>query len=277
MFKYSYTKKVGNSKRDDDMRPESSPEKVWVMARWVARHTQPIPRATLFSQLTMDDVTGKGEGGELPRILQVSKELGLVDESEGMVSLALEPIVVNDPKSFRLYVQRQVFSRPQSLFYQTTQRYLRVSDEVGIQTSFSDVRKVLDADGSLDLTDHDIRGWRFWVSYLGVGYLQSRYLLPNSYVRVRDALSADSELPREQWFPMDQFMSWLDKTCPEHQHAAHRDTRLGLSLSNALRTMEAMGFINWRRQPDAMRWQLIRYDAEDLNELSHIQIAGGQK
>lgn len=34
----------------------------------------------------------------------------------------------------------------------------------------------------------DMRAWRFWVSYLGLGYLQEMFMIPNADVFLQDVI-----------------------------------------------------------------------------------------
>jgi hypothetical protein len=68
-------------------------------------------------------------------------------------------------------------------------------------------------------------------------------------------------------------MLWLEDQCPEIKES--RDgTRLGLAVSNGLRTLNAQQVIELISQPDALKWQMYVLESETINDLSHVRIAG---
>jgi hypothetical protein len=180
--------------------------------------------------------------------------------------------VLEKVDSFRKYAARTALSRPETIYFRTTSLYIKLAESVLKCPNWGAVVALFNNNG-MNLSDNDIYGWRFWTSFFGIGYLHQQMLIPNCYLRFKDVLDEQDSFKVGESIPINRFMLWLEDQCPEIKES--RDgTRLGLAVSNGLRTLNAQQVIELISQPDALKWQMYVLESETINDLSHVRIAG---
>jgi len=251
------------------MREFPTPERVYALGRLVANC--PYTRTDLYNGLCMSDVYGEGNQDIFGYTLTVAQELELIKSQDTQFSLSCDRSVLKDYPSFRKHAARIAFSRPNGTFFQTTSLYLELAEEVLKAPRWADVVTLFNERGGLNLKDNDMLGWRFWTSFLGIGYLHTDMLIPNVYTRVKDALETQVDFKTGESVPLSRFMGWLEMQCPEIKNSRN-EFRLGLGVSNGLRMLKEQGFVDLISQPDAEKWQLNYLEAETINDVSHVRI-----
>jgi len=141
------------------------------------------------------------------------------------------------------------------------------------------------------LNDEKARPWQNWAQFLGFGWNvkidgQSR-LVPDAFGRIQPRLS--ELLPNVGVQTECQiFIERLGDICPELDGgtlfeqawaASHPGQRRGsdisLMVSNALRGLEAKGYVTLIRQPDSSEnWSLPQMTGAPLNTITHIVLTG---
>lgn len=251
------------------MREFPTPERVYALGRLVAN--RPYSRSDLYKDLCISDVFGEGNQDIFGHTLNVAQELELIKSHDTDFSLCCDRVAIQDYSSFRKHSARIAFSRQNGTFFQTTSLYLELAEEVLKASGWGDVATIFNEHGGLNLKDNDMLGWRFWVSFLGIGYLHQDMLIPNVFTRIKDVLEHQDDFKVGESVPINRFWGWLEAQCPEVKNS-RKEFRLGLGVSNGLRVLKDRGYINLISQPDAEKWQLHYLEAETINDISHVQI-----
>lgn len=118
-----------------------------------------------------------------------AEELGLITVSDKIVSLAVDEKVIKSPDNMRSYINSKLELLNDGHFYALTNAYFEIGKEIfkkekniaNLGPMFSEMTgKPIDA--------YAMRAWRFWASYLGFGYLQDMFLIPNANVFLWDVI-----------------------------------------------------------------------------------------
>jgi hypothetical protein len=251
------------------MREFATPERVYALGRLVAN--RPYTRADLYRDLCMSNVFGDGNKDIFGFALTVAQELELIKSQDGKFFLSCDRTVLQYFSSFRKYAARIAFSRPNGTFFQTTSLYLELAEEVLKAAGWSDVVSLFNERSGLNLKDNDMLGWRFWISFLGIGYLHGEMLIPNVFTRVKDILETQVDYKVGESVPISRFVGWLEMQCSEIKNSRNK-FQLSLGVSNGLRVLKEHSYINLISQPDAEKWQLYYLEAETINDVSHVQV-----
>ena len=112
-------------------------------------------------------------------------------------------------------------------------------------------------------------GWRFWASFLGLGYVHGTELIPNMYIRVKDVLATEfsKSFAFDEEIPAAEFFNWLLAKVPE---AKMPDDSINLALSSAIRTLRDMKEIDVKALMDAVPMYLYKIPEDNTNQISHI-------
>jgi hypothetical protein len=253
----------------DNMREFPTPERVFALGRLVTKRT--YTRADLYRDLCISDVFGEGNQDIFGSTLAVAHELELIASKDTKLIMACDKAILEDYKSFRKYAACIAFSRPKGTFFKTTSLYLELAEKVLEAPGWSYVVSLFNDKGGLNLTDNDMLGWRFWTSFLGINYLHRDMLIPNIFTRVKDVLETQDDFKVGQSVPIKHFMGWLEMKCPETKNS-RKEFQLSLGVSNGLRVLKEHDYIDLLSQPDAEKWQLSYLEAENINDVSHVQI-----
>jgi len=256
--------KLGN----DNMRMESTPERVYALCKYLMKNPSTIDR--LRNELTLYDIFGEKSDNEIKLTLEAAMELNLVVLEEGIYKVSDNAGALDSVESFRKYAAKTALSGADTLFFKTTSMYLRLAETISENRSWSSIAAYLTKMG-LNVTENDMLGWRFWASFLGVGYLHGTFVIPNCSRRIEDVLENCDQFGSNSPVPVAVFFQWLEAECPELK-GSREDNKIGLAVSNALRTLETKDRIGLVLQPDAPKWLLYTLESEQLNEISHVRI-----
>ena len=168
-----------------------------------------------------------------------------------------------------------------SLFYKVTQGYLDMGTEVLDHNSVSKMSDVMGRNIGEKVIEDDMRAWRFWMAFLGFGYMHDSQagaagiLLPNTAVFLRDIIES-LKLKKKTEYTIDEF---VDVIMPYAKIALHNtvDTKtFNYGFSNAIRMLNDLGVIKAEHRLDAQEiWSLYPYEGHDLETtVTHITIGG---
>ncbi|WP_139490107.1 hypothetical protein [Brevibacillus dissolubilis] len=252
----------------DNMRMEPTPERVFALGRFMLSGV--YSREEIYQKICMVDVFGEGSKDIFGYTLSVAQELEIIKDVEGKYQLSIDPTILESPNTFRRYAARTAFARINSLFFKTSSLYLKIAEDVLKCQNWSAVTNLFNQN-DVSVSENDILGWRFWVSYFGLGYLHRNMLIPNTCNRIKDVLVQQDELKCNQPISVMEFFNWLEVQCPELKES-RMDSRIGMGVSNGLRTLHFQKEIQLISQPDALKWQLYGLESEDINDISHVRI-----
>ncbi|QTE70314.1 hypothetical protein JRC49_10940 [Clostridiales bacterium FE2011] len=247
--------------------PEPSPERVWQLATYLQKLDKPVKRDDLYKAMAMPEVYGENKG-IFNDTLSVAKELDLVNEADGLISVSEELGKIRTKDDFRRYAARIVFQWEDSLFFRVTAFFCAHAEDMRKLESINDVVAYLGANG-ISIHDNVIKGWRLWAPFLGCGYLFGNVLIPNWQQRIADVLFSQQKWPKKQQIPFSEFITWLQHEAPETRDSI-QGKQVGLGVSNGLRTLDELGVLKIVFTPDASQWQLVKTSGQ--NAVSYVQI-----
>lgn len=254
----------------DAMRMEATPERVYAVCRLVAH--KPCSKEDIVSYISLDEMASDATG-DINRALGVaSAELGLLVNKDGKYSLQVATSVLDSTTSFRQYVANKVFANPDSTFTQFSRWYVSRNETIFALSSWEDkaVAAKISSNELSSINENAVLGWRFWASFLGLGYLSGTMLLPNMKLRIQDALANNWEIyhPYNEAVTAQKFLQWTKRVFPEV--TVEDLSPLPLGYSAGLRTLHELGLIELQAQRDTERVKLYPVDADPLNDFSHV-------
>lgn len=256
--------------KKNDMRPGPTPERVLAICRIVGKNI--FTQEEIEERAYLSDADAKGEEEFTKSLKVASEELGLLSRSDGKFKLSVSPDVIESVENFRYEVAKRVFNMSNSRFFQVSKWYISKNDTVLSMGNWESKAVAATGDGIENVTENDMLGWRFWASFLGLGYLSDTELIPNMYIRLRDILSNDfgKDFSYGDSIPANTFFDWLFSKAPE---AKCEDTApLNLALSNGLRTLRDLGYIELVSGRDAIRRGMFIISEDKNNEISHVVV-----
>lgn len=253
----------------DSMPPESTPERVFALVKLVAKN--PNSREQLRAALVMQDVFGSQHEDVFKKTIKCADELGLISDKDGIVRATPLVSKFNDYYGFRKYVSNLVFSNSNSTFFRVSEWYLAQNEKVHSLINWEGAAAQADREG-ISVRENDMLGWRWWASFLGLGYLHGTTLISNLAVRLKDCLTTIKESDKkDEFMTATLFVKNLEVICPETTKS-RRDRVLGLGVSNGLRVLKKHGHIDLLSQRDAERIKLFPIAGSTENDFSHVQL-----
>lgn len=251
----------------DHMRPGPTPERVLAICRVIA--SGHYTSDEIKDRIYLDKSTASKSGEEFRNSILAAEELGLIDLKENVYSLSVDPAQISTIDAFRRTAAKRAFSNKDTTFFKVSKWYLSSNEHVLFSGNWEDRAALANRSGVDKITDNDMLGWRFWASFLGLGYISGTELIPNMYVRVRDVLATEfaASFPYDEEIPAEEFLRWLWSKLPE---SATEDHSINMALSNALRTLRDMGEVIPTTQMDAINMYLYDIPEDPTNKVTHF-------
>lgn len=169
----------------------------------------------------------------------------------------------------------------ESLFYKVTQGYLDMGTEVLDHNSVSKMSDVMGRNIGEKVIEDDMRAWRFWMAFLGFGYMHDSQagaagiLLPNTAVFLRDIIES-LKLKKKTEYRIDEFVDMILPYAKITLHNAVDTKTFNYGFSNAIRMLNDLGAIKAEHRLDAQEiWSLYPCEGHDLETtVTHITIGG---
>lgn len=255
------------------------PERVYALCREVM--ARPMDDGTL--KLRLEPKNLGGGTTNYGAVRTAAEELRLISTKENTISLAVEKTVMKSPEDMRRYINMNLENLKESLFYKVTQSYLELSAEVLKNTSVSKMSDTMGSNIGEKVTEDDMLAWRFWMPFLGFGYLHVSHagaagiLLPNVAVFLKDILDS-LNIKKQTTFEIDEFVSLISPYANVAIHNAVENKRFNYAFSNALRMLNDLGYIKAEHRLDAKEiWALYPYEGHELGStITHVTIGGSK-
>lgn len=259
------------------MQTSAIPERVYALCRAVA--SKPMDESTLKRLLEPQNLGGKTPYFGMVR--SAAEELQLVQIKENVISLSVDKDTVKSMENMRHYINMHLELVSDSLFYKVTQGYLDMGTEVLGHNSVSKMSDLMGRKIGEKVIEDDMRAWRFWMAFLGFGYMHDSQagaagiLLPNIAVFLRDIIES-LKLKKKSEYRIDEF---VDVIMPYAKIALHNaaDTKtFNYGFSNAIRMLNDLDVIKAEHRLDAREiWSLYPCEGHDLDTtITHITIGG---
>ncbi len=224
----------------DKMVTPATPERVYALCKIVEKEARPA--AEVREKMEPAVLSGDRQV-YFPDYRAAAEELGLIINSDQMLSLAVSRETIASITAMRQYVNTKLREFPDGQFYKVTQAYFGLDAAVLTgEQSLVNLAPQMSELTSMPIDAPAMRGWRFWVAFLGFGYLQDMFFVPNANVFIGDILK-HLKPARGTMFSFSEFIELI---APYAQIIIGADTsshRINYGLSNALRTLHDRGII----------------------------------
>lgn len=259
------------------MQTAAIPERVYALCREVA--SRPMDENTLKLLLEPQNLGGKTPYFGIVRT--AAQQLQLINIKENTISLAVDKDVVKSMDNMRHYINMHLELVSDSLFYKVTQGYLDMGTEVLDYNSVSKMSDVMERNIGEKVIEDDMRAWRFWMAFLGFGYMHDSQvgaagiLLPNTAVFLRDIIES-LKLKKETKYRIDEFVDVVMPYAKIALHNAVNTKTFNYGFSNAIRMLHDLGVIKAEHRLDAQEiWSLYPCEGHELETIvTHITIGG---
>jgi hypothetical protein len=247
------------------------PERVFALCKEVI--SKPILETELKALLEPEQLGGKTS--YFGTVRMAAEQLKLINVKENEVSLAVAKEDVKTIESMRCYINMNIESLQGSLFYNVTQHYIVMGTDVLQYSSVSRMTDVIGKNIGNKVIEDDMRAWRFWMAFLGFGYMHDMQMLPNVSVFLGDII-ASLKLKKKTEYTIDEFVSVIQPYANIVLHNSMENKTFNYAFSNAIRTLHDLKVINAEHRLDSREiWSLHPFDGHELDgTITHITIGG---
>ena len=250
----------------DHMRPGPTPERVLAICRLLS--SNPLTEEEMKDRIYLTKTAATKFADEWDAV-KAAAELGLISFKDNVYTLSVDPSQIATTVAFRRGVATRAFSNKKSTFFRISQWYIGSNEAVFNASNWEDKAAAAVKAGIDKIRDNDMLGWRFWASFLGLGYVHGTELIPNMYIRVKDVLATEfsKSFAFDEEIPAADFFNWLLAKIPE---AKMPDDSINLALSSAIRTLRDTKEIDVSKLMDAVPMYLYNIPEDSTNQISHI-------
>lgn len=259
------------------MKTSAIPERVYVLCKEVAG--KKMSENTLKAMLEPKNLGGKTT--YFGDVRTAAEQLKLISIKENEISLAVDKEVVKSMDNMRHYINTSLETLSDSLFYKVTQGYLDLGTEVLKHNSVSKMSDLIGQQIGEKVIEDDMRAWRFWMAFLGFGYMHDSQsgaagiLLPNVAVFLRDIIE-NLKIKKKTEYSIGEFVSVITPYANIALHNAVEKKNFNYAFSNAIRMLHDLGVVNVMHRLDAKEiWTLYASDGHAIYDtVTHITIGG---
>lgn len=259
------------------MQTSAIPKRVYALCKEVS--SKPMDENTLKALLEPQNLGGKSD--YFGNVRTAAVQLRLINTKENIISMAVDKDVVKSMDNMRHYVNMHLEMLSDSLFYKVTQGYLDMGMEVLDHNSVSKMSDLMGRNIGEKVTEEDMRAWRFWMAFLGFGYMHDLHagsagiLLPNIAIFLRDIIES-LKIKKKTEYTIHEFISTIQPYANIALHNAVETKAFNYGFSNAIRMLHDMNEIKAGHRLDAKEiWSLHLCEGHELETtITHISIGG---
>lgn len=224
---------------NDKMVTPAIPERVYALCKIVEK--RPISQSELKEKMEPDFLNQSSS--YFSDYKNAAEELKLISISDNMVSLAVEPSVIKTTASMRQYINGMLEEFHSGQFYQVTKAYFELNSNVlSGEKNVATLAPMISQKINRPVDAMAMRAWRFWVSYLGFGYMQDMFMIPNADTFLRDTIN-NAGFEKGRRYSFGEFISRILPFSKVVIDAAPTNRQLNYGVSNGLRTLHDAGII----------------------------------
>lgn len=250
------------------------PERVYVLCKIAEKG--PISSSELKEKMEPAELNADTSTAYFPDYRTAAEELGLIITSDNMISLAVDPSVIESRQTMRKYVNGVLRKFSDGQFYQVTHAYYMLgADALKTEKNLSNLGPVMSELTGQKVDAMAMRAWRFWVSYLGLGYLQEMFMIPNADVFLQDVIEL-AGLEKGKKYSFGEFINRISPYCGIIMDDNLKNRRLSYGMSNGLRTLHDAGILKMEHFLDQKDiWTLYPLKAHPIRDtVTNITIGG---
>lgn len=252
----------------DKLRKETTPKRVFSVLKLVKLYNGKIKKEDVYNLIQPLKIVEKQD--EVKRVVKFSIEENFIKENiDGKLELVIDKEILNSIKSFRSFCSENIFKNMQeeSLFFNITSEILSKDLTFYEVKSFENIANYLE---NKEVYKEFILGWRYWAEFIGFGKVLNSQFLINPYERIMERIINNIQY-NENNYKINKFISIIKEECPEFKRTINNN-EIGLSLTVALRTLEAIGVIKIHNIKDSTEVWRLYYSAIDKLEVTDIEI-----
>lgn len=204
-------------------------------------------------------------------------QLGLVSVRENIISLAVDKSEIESIDSMRRYIIKNISKLKNSLFYEVTGKYYELGDNIYKFKSVSDKEMIEWMTMTLEKSvyEDDMRAWRFWASFLGLGHLHNMLILPNAYSYILDVINI-LQLEKNKEYSFESFMQMAMPYFDIILKDLKDDKKLNMAFSSGLRALHDNEKVKLKHKLDrGDMWFLYPSEVHSIKStITHITIRG---
>ena len=172
-----------------------------------------------------------------------AEELQLITNIDNTISLAVEPRVISNMDTMRYYINGQLDRFRDGQFYKVTNAYYSIGEKIlhGEQ-NVANMASILTQISGIQVDSMAMRAWRFWAAYLGFGYLQEMFVIPNADGFLLDIIKR-AEFDKNYKYPIGDFLRMLRPYSDIIIDPSNTEKQFSYGVSNGLRTLQDSGYI----------------------------------
>ena len=171
-----------------------------------------------------------------------AEELGLISISDDLVSMAVEDKVVKSTDNMRKYINQQLEKFNAGQFYLVTNAFFeKGSDIFKEDKNIANLGPMFSEMTGLQVDAMAMRAWRFWASFLGFGYLQDMFIIPNANVFLKDII-LESNIEKNKMYSISEFVDILSPKA-NIIFSDLSNKKFNYGVSNGLRALQDSGFL----------------------------------
>ena len=226
---------------EDRMKTSAIPERVYALCQAIKSRT--MQESDLRELLEPSDLGGSTK--YFGTVRDAAKQLGLISVKEGDISLAVDSKCVSSYDSMREYIVSNIDTISEGLFFDVSKEYISMNEQV---FKFKGV------------SEDDMRAWRFWATYLGLGNLHDMLLLPNMYTYLK-AVLAVCNIKKGEEYTFTDFMAAIKPYAEIGLSDIDGNKKINLAMSSGLRALHDEGIIQLSHKLDSGDMWFL-YEAE---------------
>lgn len=202
-----------------------------------------------------------------------AEELGLITISDDLLQLAVDSEVIKTIEKMRTYINSRLELYNTGQFYLVTNAYFEKGKDIFKEDkNIANLGPLFSEMTGMSVDAVALRAWRFWAPFLGFGYLQDMFVIPNANVFLWDIISS-SNLERKKKYSVSEF---VDKIMPMANIIVPNitDREFNYGVSNGLRALQDTGKIKMEHIHDQEdMWTLYPLKAySNDSTITHITI-----
>lgn len=263
----------------DGIRPESLPERIYALCKVVSEKKMTKKElANLFEPLSLNN----NNQSYFNYVFNSAMELKLIDVENDIVVYLLDEKNIMDINKFRMYCNSILWDDSESLFYKMLCAFLNSNDKFFQYSTITSPNVISYIEKYCNHKNADsthILGIRFWISFLGFGYIHEfgtkiQYI-PNLYIALKDFIRLSNiEIGKE--YSIEEFFNTINKITNIPFVDADKKFALNFATSTALRILHDKNEIEIVRRLDSkLVWNLFKSNVHQKgNEITHIIYKG---
>lgn len=254
------------------MRTSAIPERVYALCQAV--RSRSMQEGDLRELLEPSDLGGSTK--YFSTVRDAARQLGLISVKEGEISLAVDAKQVASYDAMRSFIIANIVAISEGLFFAVSKEYVSLNEKVFKYKAVSEASLVEHMSKTIGVPvyEDDMRAWRFWASFLGLGQLHDMMLLPNMYQYLKSAIAVTNLKKGEEY----AFADFISAIKPYSEigltNNLEGSRKLNMAMSNGLRVLHDEGIIQLSHKLDSGdMWFLYELELHTIKStVTHVTV-----